>query len=107
MISTGDQIPSVLSDSLQYYGLQPTSLLCPWDSPSKNSEVGFHALLQGTLLTQVSNPCLIMFPALAGRVMSLLFSMLSRLVIAFLPRSKHLLILWLKLLSVVTESLRR
>ena len=36
-----------------------------------------------------------------GKVMSLLFNMLSRLVIAFLPRSKHLLILWLQLLSTV------
>ena len=31
----------------------------------------------------------------AGKVMSLLFNMLSRLVITFLPRSKHLFILWL------------
>ena len=31
-----------------------------------------------------------------GKVMSLLFNMLSRLVIAFLPRSKHLLITWLQ-----------
>ena len=30
-----------------------------------------------------------------GRVMSLLFNMLSRLIIAFLPRHKHLLISWL------------
>ena len=30
-----------------------------------------------------------------SKVMSLLFNMLSRLVIAFLPRSKHLLISWL------------
>ena len=30
-----------------------------------------------------------------GKVMSLLFNMLSRLVITFLPRSKHLLIAWL------------
>ena len=29
-------------------------------------------------------------------VMSLLFNMLSRLVIAFIPRSKHLLISWLQ-----------
>ena len=36
-----------------------------------------------------------------GKVMSLLFSMLSRLVIAFLPRSKHLLISWLQLPSAV------
>ena len=31
-----------------------------------------------------------------GEVMSLLYSVLSRLVIAFLPRSKHLLISWLQ-----------
>ena len=30
-----------------------------------------------------------------GKVMSLLFNMLSRLVISFLPRSKHLLMSWL------------
>ena len=36
-----------------------------------------------------------------GKVMSLLFNMLSRLVIAFLPRSKHLLISWLQSLSTV------
>ena len=36
-----------------------------------------------------------------GRVMSLLFNMWSRLVIAFLPRSKHLLISWLQSLSAV------
>ena len=31
-----------------------------------------------------------------GKVTSLLFNILSRLVIAFLPRSKHLLISWLQ-----------
>ena len=36
-----------------------------------------------------------------GKVMSLLFNMLSRLVITFLPRSKHLLISWLQLPSAV------
>ena len=36
-----------------------------------------------------------------GKVMSLLFNMLSRLVITFLPRSKCLLILWLQSLSAV------
>ena len=33
---------------------------------------------------------------LVDKVMSLLFNMLSRLVITFLPRSKHLLIAWLQ-----------
>ena len=36
-----------------------------------------------------------------GKVMALLFNMLSRLIIAFLPRSKHLLILWLHSPSAV------
>ena len=36
-----------------------------------------------------------------GKVTSLLFNMLSRLVIAFLPRSKHLLISWLWSMSAV------
>ena len=37
----------------------------------------------------------------AGKVMSLLFNALSRFVIAFLPRSKHLLISWLPSPSTV------
>ena len=36
-----------------------------------------------------------------GEVISLLFNMLSRLVITFLPRSKHLLISWLQSPSAV------
>ena len=36
-----------------------------------------------------------------GKVMFLLFNMLSRLVIAFLPSSNHLLISWLQSLSAV------
>ena len=39
--------------------------------------------------------------AFVGKVMSLLFNMLSRLVIAFLPRSKSLLISWLQSQSAV------
>ena len=36
-------------------GLYPTGLLCPWDSPSKNTRMGCHVLLQGIFLTQGSN----------------------------------------------------
>ena len=36
-----------------------------------------------------------------GKVMSLLFNMLSRLVTAFLPRSKRLLVSWLQSPSAV------
>ena len=33
----------------------PTRLLCPWDSPGKNTWVGSHFLLQGIFLTQGLN----------------------------------------------------
>ena len=35
-----------MSDSLQPTGLQPSRLLCLWDSPGKNTGVSCHALLQ-------------------------------------------------------------
>ena len=44
---------------------------------------------------------------IVGKVMSLLFSMLSRLVIAFIPRSKCLLIAWLQSSSAVTLEPRK
>ena len=44
-----------LSDSVQYYGLWPTRLLCPWNSPGKDTRVTCHALLQGIFLTQGLN----------------------------------------------------
>ena len=44
---------------------------------------------------------------LAGKVMSLFFNMLSRLVLAFLPRSKRLLISWLQPPSAVILELKK
>ena len=38
--------------TLRPCGLWPTRLLCPWDSPGRNTRVGCHSLLQGTFLTQ-------------------------------------------------------
>ena len=53
---------SVVSNSLQPCRMQPTRVLCPWDSPGKNNGVGFHSnhfLLQGIFPTQGSNPGLL------------------------------------------------
>ena len=54
-------------------------------------------------MVQLSHPCTTTGKTIAltrqifvGKVISLLFNMLSRLVIAFLPRSKCLLISWLQ-----------
>ena len=44
---------------------------------------------------------------LADNAMSLLFNMLSRLVIAFLPRSKRLLISWLQSASATILELKK
>ena len=49
----------VTSTSLQPHGLEPTRLLCPWDSPGKNTGVGGHFLLQGIFPTQGLNPGLL------------------------------------------------
>ena len=43
------------SNSLRSHGLQPARLLCPWNSPGKNTAVGCHVLLQGIYLTQGLN----------------------------------------------------
>ena len=50
---------SVTFNSLQPRGLWSTRLLCPWDSPGKNTGVGDYALLQGIFPTQGSNPRLL------------------------------------------------
>ena len=48
-------ISSVVPNSVQPYGLSPARLLCPWNSPGKNTGVGCHSFLQGLFLTQGSN----------------------------------------------------
>ena len=59
-------------------------------------------------IVQLSHPYMttgktiaLIIQSFGGKVMSLLFKMLSRFVIAFLPRSKHLLISWLQSPSAV------
>ena len=45
--------------TLRSLGLQPARLLCPWDSPGKNTGVDCHSLLQNVFLIQGSNPSLL------------------------------------------------
>ena len=47
-----DRLLSVMSDS-------PARVLCPWDSPGKNTGVDCQALLQGIFPTQGLNPRLL------------------------------------------------
>ena len=72
---------------------------------SSKASVLWHSAV---FIVQLSRPCMTTGKTIAlttrtfvGKVMSLLFNMLSRLVITFLPRSKCLLISWLQSPSAV------
>ena len=50
-----------LSNSVRHHRRQPTRLLCPWDSPGKNTGVGCHVLLQSMKVkseSEVTQSCL-------------------------------------------------
>ena len=52
---------TVVSDSSQPHGLRPARLLCPRDSPGRDTGVGCHFLLQGIFLTERWSPCFLGF----------------------------------------------
>ena len=51
-------VTQVMSESQQSHGLQPTRLVCPWDSPGKNTGADCHFLLQGIFFTEPGPPIL-------------------------------------------------
>ena len=52
---------SVVSDSSQPHGLQPTRLLHPWDFPGKSTGVGCHCLLWGSPRSIKTNKRIVSF----------------------------------------------
>ena len=84
-------VQGTLKSLLQYHSSKASILLC-----------------SAFFIVQLSHPYMTTGKTIAltrwtfvGKVLSLLFNMLSRLVITFLPRSKCLLILWLQSPSAV------
>ena len=84
-------VQGTLKSRLQHHSLKASVLQC-----------------SAFLIVQLSHPYMTTGKTIAltrrtfvGKVMSLLLNMLSRLVITFLPRSKHLLISWLQSPSAV------
>ena len=112
-ISPSNEHPGLISfrmDWLELHAVQGTlkSLL------QHHSSKAFILWCSAFFKVQLSHPYMTTGKILAltrwtfvGRVMSLLFNMLSRLVIAFLPRSKPLLIPWLQSPSTVIYSPRK
>ena len=78
---------------------------------SSKSSILWHSAF---FIIQLSHPCMTTGKTIAltrwifvGKVMSLFFNMLFRLVITFLPRNKHLLISWLQSPSAVILELKK
>ena len=75
----------------------------PWGHKELDTTERLHFSLSAFFIVQLSHPYMTTEKTIAltrwtfvGKVMSLLLNMLSRLVITFLPMSKHLLISWLQ-----------
>ena len=93
--------------SLQSKGLSRV----PTPIPQLKASILWHSAF---FIVQLSHPHMATGKTIAltgwtfvGKVMSLFFNMLSRLVIAFLPRSKRLFISWLQSLSAVILELQK
>ena len=106
-ISPSNEYPGLISsrmDCLDLLAVQGTLKSLLQQHSSKASILWRSAFF----IVQLSHPSMITGKTIAltrwtfvGKVTSLLFNMLSRLVITFLPRSKCLLISWLQSLSAV------
>ena len=106
-ISPSNEHPGLISfrvDWLDLFVVQGTLKSLLQHHSSKASMLRHSAFF----VVQLSHPYMTTVKTIAltrqtfvGKVMSLLFNMLSRLVITFLPRSNHLLISWLQSPSTV------
>ena len=106
-ISPSNEYSGLISfrmDCLDLLAVQGTHKSILQHHSSKASDLLHSALF----IVQLSHPCMTPGKTIAlsrwtffGKVISLLFNMLSRLVITFLPRIRHLLISWLQSPSAV------
>ena len=106
-ISPSNEHPGLISfrmDWLDLFAVQGILKILLQHHSSKSSILQHSAFF----IVQLSHPYMTTGKTIAltkwtfvGKVMSLLFNMLSRLLITFLPRTKHLLISWLQSPSAV------
>ena len=106
-ISPSNEHPGLLSFRIEWLDLLAVQGILKTLLQHHNSKASI-LLCSAFFTVQLSHPYMTTGKTMAltkrtfvGKVMSLLFNMLSRLVITYLPRSKHLLILWLQSPSAV------
>ena len=109
-ISSANEYSGLISLQIDWFDLAVQGTL---SSFLQHHSLKASALSRSTfLMVQLSQPYLttetiaLTIQNFVSRVMSLLLSMLSRFVIAFLSRSKHLLISWLQSLLVISSPRR-
>ena len=90
-------VQGTLKSLLQHLNLKASILWC----------LAFFMVQLSHLLMTSGKTIALTIQTFVGKVMSLRFNMLSRFVMAFLPRSKRVLILWQQSLSTVILELRR
>ena len=105
-ISPSNEHPGLISFRMDWL-----DLLAVWGTLKSSPTPQFKSinyLVLSIFIVQLSHPYMTTGKTIAltkwtfvGKVMSLLFNMLSSLVITFLPKSKHLLIPWLQSPSAV------
>ena len=105
-ISRSNEHPGLISFRMDWLDLLavPGTLKSLHQHYSSKASIFWHS----AFFTQLSHPYMttgetitLIRRIFVGKVMSLLFNMLSRLVITFLPKSKHLLTSWLQSPSAV------
>ena len=123
MVNSSHEVAKVLEFQLQPHSLQrnprddllqnePLGSLCSQRDSQESSPIPQSKSINSSALSLLHSPTLTSIHdpgktialtrwTFVGKVMSLLFNVLSRLVIAFLSRSKHLLISWLQSPSAV------
>ena len=102
-ISPSKEYPGLISFRMDWLVGSPCSPRDSQESPPTPQFKSINSLVLSFFVVQLSHPYMTTRKTIAltrqtfvDKVMSLLFNMLSRLVITFLPRSKHLLISWLQ-----------
>ena len=107
-ISPSNEHPGLISFRMDWLAL--LAVLGTPKSLQQHSSKASILLRSAFIIVQLSHPYMTTGKTVAltrqtfvGKGMSLLFNMLSRLVITFLPRSKRLLISWLQSPSVILE----
>ena len=107
-ISPSNEHPGLISFRMDWLGLLAVQGTLKSLSPTQNTSKASILQHSAFFIVQLSHPYMTTGKTIAltrwtfvDKVMSLLFNMLSRLVITFLPRSKCLLISWLQSPSIV------